>query len=280
MIYQINSSLIGVYFWAELRQELKEKLKDESELDLVILPGIHRSCTSVLFQCIYSTEGFQEKHPLKLIGFPNTEHRLWRVANHLLSKHLGAECFLPDSNREKYMADFFRGEFDVNTPLTKEIKEEMDDFIGLITWQDLKVIKEPNCQIPLQTWINNYECFRNAKYIWTRRDPLEAAKSLVRLKVPNRIDARGIVGPTGYRGNLKVKTACKLNKYWDGILAKIMPSVKHIEVWHSDLINNPKETFGMISNFLGKEINTEPFDRGKVWKNTKNSTPKKEFMEQ
>lgn len=264
-VWKIKMSQVNVLLWHEYTGYIKEALKKESDLDLVILPGIHRTGTSILFQCIHKTDGFKEKRELKLIGYPPSEHRLWRVANYMVSKYLGAKCFLHESARDLRMADFFLGPFNSRKPLDNEIKEEMDDLVGVLSWQGARVIKEPNCQFALQAFIDNYECFKNAKYIWTRRDSLETAKSLVRLKVPDREDLNGNVVPTMYRGKLKVKTAMKINEQAENLLARIMPSVNHIEVWHHDLINKPDETFDMISDFIGAKVNTELFNRKKTW---------------
>lgn len=276
MIFKIDVSHVLVYFFGELRDIAKKELLNQKHLNLVVLPGTARTGTSVLHECLYATNTFREKNSLKLLGFPPTEHLYWRLVNFMLADYLDAKRFLDGVDTR--MADFHTGEFNPDKPLNEEIKQEMDDFIGIISWQKLRLLKEPNCQFALKSWIDNYECFQNAKYIWTRRDYLESAKSLVRLKVPDRENLSGDIVPTEYRGKLKVNTAVKLFKQWDGILAKTMPKVKHIEIWHHDLINKPDETFSRISEFLGVEVNTEPFDRGKVWKNMKTCTQKMECM--
>ena len=255
----VKSSNVALYLWSETRHLIKN-IKGESDLDLTILPGIHRSGTSVVFRCLHETEGFKEKHELSMIGDPPSELRLWRIANHVLTKYLGGTVLMPGTIWDTNMGDFLIGKVDNNKELHPGIKEEMDDLVGVLLWSEMKLLKEPTCQLSLQTWINNYECFKNAKYIWTRRDYRETAKSLVRLKVADRAN-----GKTGYRGVLTVPRAERLSRYWDSILEKVMPQVNHIEVWHHDLVNDTKNTFDRISEFIGKEVNTAPFDRGKVY---------------
>ena len=261
--WQIRSTQIGIYFWYELKHLIKDI---DHELDLTILPGIHRSGTSILYQCLYNTDGFQEEHELSKIGDPPTENRLWRIVNHKVTKYLGGCYLMPDSDRAKLIGDFLIGRVDNSIERDQNIKEEMDDIVGIFKWQKIKLLKEPTCQLALQYFINHYDCFKNAKYIWTRRKYREAAKSLVRLKVPDR-EIEGKMIPTGYRGVLTVSRAERLSKYWDSVLEKIMPQVNHIEVWHHDLVNDTKNTFDRISEFVGKEVNTKPFNRGKVWGN-------------
>jgi len=270
--WRIRSTHVGVYFWYELKHIIRDI---DHELDLTILPGIHRSGTSVIFQCLHATDGFQEENQLNLIGDPPTEHRLWRIANYRLAKYLGATVLMPGSVRDKYISDFLVGKVDNDKELKPDIKEEMDEMVGILKWQKLKLIKEPTCQLSLQTWINNYDCFKNAKYIWTRRNYREVAKSLVRLKVADRLQDGKMI-QTGYRGVLTVQRAEKLSRYWDSILEKIMPQVNHIEVWHHDLINDTKNTFDRISEFVGAEVNTEAFDLKKVWGDIEVTEPRSE----
>ena len=266
--WKVKGSFVGVYFWYEHTRKLKELWKQNESLDLTILPGIHRSGTSVLFQCLHATDGFKERHPLSLLGDPPTEHRLWRIANYLLIKYLGGVALMPGSIRDENMGDLMMGQVDNSKELSKDIKKEMDDFVGVLVWQGAKLLKEPTCQLALQKWIDTYPCFKNAKYVWTRRNYRDVAKSLVRLKVPNTLGVHGVVGRTGYRGILTVQKAEQLSKYWDSVLEKIMPQVNHIEVWHHDLVNDTKNTFDRISEFVGVEVNTEAFDRGKVYGGT------------
>ena len=249
-------SLINEYFYVEQKKIIENFCGREDTLDLIILPGISRTGTSVLFQCLNSMRVFLPRMPILLLGTPPTEHHLFRVANWMVSKYLGVESLNPGSNPDKGMSDILIGEL-TNKPLDKNIKQEMDDFIGMLKWQRPRILKEPMCMYALQTWIDNYKCFKNAKYIWTRRDPLSQAKSMVRLKVPQP--------GTMHRGTLTVNRAKEIGITHDKILSKIMPQVNHIEVWLEDLLNDTNNTFNMISEFLGIRLNRGAFDRKKVY---------------
>jgi len=249
-------SLINDAFYVEQKKIIENFRGRDDTLNLIILPGISRTGTSVIFQCLNSMPKFLPRMPVVLLGTPPTEHNLFRVANWIVSKHLGVESLNPGSIEDHYKSDILIGELP-NKPLDKNIKREMDDFIGVLKWQRVKVLKEPMGLYALQTWIDNYKCFKNAKYIWTRRDSLSQAKSMVRLKVPQV--------NTMYRGTLTVKKAMKIGIEHDKILAKIMPQVNHIEVWLEDLLNDTGNTFNRISKFLGVRVNRGAFDRKKVY---------------
>lgn len=253
-VVQLDASIVSLHFYIEQREIFERLVQYESNLDLVVLPGISRTGTSVIFQCLYDS-GFNESRPMKLYGNPPTEHGIWRIANWHVSKYLGARAFMPGSEKDLHHADILVGDI-TDRPLNKDIKKEMDDFVGILVWQELRLLKEPMCVYALETWIDNYQCFKNAKYIWTRRDYTETAKSLVRLKVPQG----------QYRGVLTVRNAEKICIEHDKLLKKAMKKVNHIEVWHHDLINKPDKTFNRISEFVGTKVKTDAFDRGKIWR--------------
>jgi hypothetical protein len=91
------------------------------------------------------------------------------------------------------------------------------------------------------------EIFATAKYIWCRRDPLEAAKSMVRLKLP-RIKQ--------YRGVLTTKKALKTYELHDKIWEKTLLNLPHIEVHLEHLVLDPKAEGERISEFIGVPLDT------------------------
>jgi hypothetical protein len=262
--WKVQSSYAGMSWFNEQMSHILNIAGDSNKLDLTILPGVGRTGTSVLFQCLHATDGFQEKNKSRLVGFPPTEHILFRVANNIIARYLGATALMPGSDWDKEFGDLLVGSIDNSKELDFDTKYEMRTLVGILIWQEVKLLKEPTCQFALQCWINNYDCFKNAKYIWTRRNIRETAKSYVRLKVPDRL-VKGKYKPTGYRGNLTVGIAEKIVTETERLLEGIMPQVNHIEVWHHDLINDTKNTFDRISEFVGAEVNTDAFDRGKMY---------------
>jgi len=252
-------SYMNEAFYYEQKKIINHFHGNDDTLDLIVLPGISRTGTSVLFQCLYSTPKFLPRVPIVLLGNPSTEHNLWRIANWTVSKYFGIESLVPGSNNDDGMAGILIGE-PKSKPLDEDIRQEMEDFIGMLKWQCPKVIKEPMCMYALQSWIDNYKCFKNAKYIWTRRDSLSQAKSFVRMKLS--------IEGTPYRGILTVKSAEKIGILHDRILSKIMPQVNHIEVWLPDLLNDTDNTFNRISEFVGARVNRDAFDIGKVYGKT------------
>lgn len=236
----------------------------KDELDLVVIPGVMRSGTTVTFQAIHGVPKYIERYPAKLVGSPPSEHWSWRVANYAISKYLGAEPIIEGGRADQ-------GNFDIlwncpNTvddkPLSEDITGLMDEAMRVFAWQEVKVLKEPMCQFALESWIKRYKSFANAKYIWNRRDLLEVAKSTVRLKY--RKVARKILG---YRGHLTVKKALKALRQHEAELERVMPTVNHIVVQHRDLINNHKAEFERMREFLGVELLvTRMFQENRIYR--------------
>lgn len=258
-MFDIKMQVAGstLQFFIEMLEMVNSLEEKANDLDLIILPGVSRTGTSVLWQCLDKT--FEQGNRLKLAGLPETEHFIWRVANYVIGKYAGATPLLPKSEIDLRLMDILTGPLH-DKPTHEHALREMSDCLGMLVYDDVKILKEPMCLFALPTWIEHHKCFRNAKYIWTRRNRLECAKSWVRLKM--RYEE--------YRTILTVPLAKKIIKQHEALLEKIMTGVNHIVVWHEDMINNPDKTFDRISEFVGKEVNTEPFDRGKVW--TKSST--------
>jgi len=261
---QVSGSTLQ--FFLEMSDMVKELGDKEDDLDLIILPGVSRTGTSVLWQCLDKT--FKQGNKLKLAGIPETEHFVWRIANYVIGKYAGATPLLPKSDVDLKFMDILTGPLH-DDPIHSHALREMTDCLGMLVYDEVKILKEPMCLFALPSWIEHHKCFRDAKYIWTRRDRLECAKSLVRLKM--RYDE--------YRSILTVKLAEKLIRQHEALLEKIMVGVNHIVVWHDDLINDTETTFARISEFVGREVNTEPFNRGKVWtKSSTNCIPMRESM--
>lgn len=262
----LKMTLSGAHFAQEMYDKIKELHEEQNKLDMVVLPGLARSGTSITYRCLDLTPGFKPKHELKLLGSKTqTEHATWRVVNYTVGKYFGAEALMPGSVWDKSFGDVLIGERE-DKEITEDIRTEMDHMVGIFVWQDIKLLKEPMCVYTIPAWIDNYECFKNAKYIWNRRDIRQSAKSMVRLKVPDRMERHTFeIGPTGYRNVLTVKGAEKIYEVHEKILEDAMKKVNHIEVWHHDLINKPKETFARMSEFIGREIDTSPFNMGEVW---------------
>ena len=191
------------------------------------------------------------------------------IANYVIGKYAGATPLLPRSDIDRRFMDILKGRLD-DRPTHEHALREMSDCLGMLVYDEVRILKEPMCLFALPTWIEHHKCFRDAKYIWTRRDVKECAKSWVRLKMRY----------FEYRGILTVPLAMKLIKQHEALLQKTMTGVNHIVVWHHDLINDPDTTFKRISDFVGREVNTEPFDRGKVWKKSSTDcTLMKEYTE-
>ena len=259
---------LTVYNERVVNKCLSEVSDRKDELDLVVLPGLMRTGTTVMFQCIRGTEGFRETHTARLLGTPPSEHQSWRIPNYLIGKHLGARAVNPNSASDIGHADVLYGkEYTISEkPLDDFLHSLMDEAMKVFTYQELRVLKEPMCQFALEAWIERYKSFRNAKYVWTRRDLLKTAKSLVRLKMS---PFKGM--KKGYRGIFGVKKALHTLRQGEAELERLMPKMNHIVVWHEDLITNPKKEFGRVAKFLGvPKLNTRAFDRGKVYESKKN----------
>ena len=216
---------------------------------MIIVAGWARTGTTIMFQCLQES-GFYGGEQKQLTGTPHkSEHSQWRVCNFFLMYYLGFQPIMTKDFTEQKLRvvdDFFTGLPDMHRKLPPHVWDKMRVCVNGIKKDRINILKDPQSAFAITEWIRFDEMFTNAKYIWCRRDPLEAAKSMVRLKLP-RIKQ--------YRGVLTTKKALKVYELHEAIWEKTLNNLLHIQVQLEHLVMEPETQAERISEFIGV-----PFD--------------------
>ena len=75
----------------------------------------------------------------------------------------------------KLVDDFFTGLPDMARKLPPHVWDKMRTFVSGAKNDGINILKDPQSAFAINEWLRFDEMFANAKYIWCRRDPLEAA---------------------------------------------------------------------------------------------------------
>jgi len=215
---------------------------------MIIVAGWARTGTSIMFRCLQESGfyGGEQKH---LTGLPyKTEHNMFRVCNFLIMYYSGFQSISVKKYKQQQLVD----DFFVDTPKEKKIlpypvRQKMQQFLQRIESDGVNILKDPQSAFAMKEWLKFDEMFANAKYIWCRRNPLEAAKSFVRLKIP-RIPQ--------YRGVLTTRKAMKTYALHDNIWEETLHNLSYIQVDLEQLIMDTKTTAERISEFIGVPFDT------------------------
>jgi len=219
---------------------------------MIIVAGWARTGTSIMVKCLEKS-GYNlgpEKH---LTGAQyKTENNQFRVCNFLIMYYSGFKSISKQQyNEQIYTDDFFVGIPENGKKIPFGVKQQMRRFVNYAKSNNIEVLKDPQSAFAMQEWMEFDQIFQNAKFIWMKRDPIEAAKSFIRLKIP-RIPQ--------YRGVLTTTKALKTLKLHDQMWGKILKNKEHHIVWLEDLLNFPKITQELLSQFLGRKFDISMID--------------------
>ena len=217
---------------------------------MIVVAGWARTGTSIMFRCLQES-GFYGGEPEQLTGTPyKTEHSQWRVCKFFMMYYLGFKPIMTKDIAEQNMRvvdDFFVDTPEIPRTLPSHVEEKMQQFLQRAKLDGINILKDPQSAFAMQEWLRFDEMFATAKYIWCRRDPLEAAKSMVRLKLP-RIKQ--------YRGVLTTRKALKTYELHDKIWEKTLNNLSHIQVQLEHLVMDPETEAERISEFIGVPFDT------------------------
>lgn len=230
---------------------------------MIVIVGFARSGTSIMFKTLEAA-GLRvgECH-----GFLyRTENTHWARFNRLLGWKLNGEYLLGKKicTKEVYKIGGRRAKLIIldiltnvpNVPLPKELHQIIEKGEDFFSFHQIEVLKDPNMCPLLKYWVEHSDYFKNAKYIWMTRDPLQAAKSLVRMKLPRW---------QFYRKVLTTKKALQIYHYHNNEVAKVMPSVNHIKVKFEDMRDDTNDQRKKIEEFLGFRPMWELIDHKLTW---------------
>jgi hypothetical protein len=218
--------------------------------NMIIVAGWARTGTSIVFRCLQES-GLYGGEQSQLAGFPQkTELIDYRICNFHIMYYMGFKPLITKDLKDqkiRVVDDFFS-----ETPASKRtlpygVKERMSALLYTIKRDGIQILKDPQLAFAIKEWLKFDEMFANAKYIWCRRDPLETAKSCIRLKIPRF---------PNYRGVLTTRRALKTYELHDKIWQETLSNLSHIEVHLEHLVLDPQAEGERISEFIGVPFDT------------------------
>jgi len=224
---------------------------------MIIVAGWARTGTSVMVKCLEKS-GFNlgpEKH---LTGAQyKTENNQFRVCNFLIMYYMGFQSI----SKQRHEGQVFTDDFFIDTPnnnrqLPFGVKQQMRRFVNYLKENKVEVLKDPQSAFAMKEWLKIDQIFRNAKFIWMKRNPMEAAKSFIRLKIP-RIPQ--------YRGVLTTRKALKTFQLHDKMWEELLKDKDHCVVWLEELLNFPDTVGYFLSEFLGRDFDNSLIDRSMTY---------------
>ncbi len=228
---------------------------------MIVVCGIGRTGTSVIMECLIKSGYNARDHNLfPLLDLEDKrsrqeilENTTWGMMNAEISVERGVvRSYKIHPNAIGIIMGLRK-----NNPISSKILCRMARTIEYFHESNIEILKDPMGIYAYKRWIENFGIFKNAKWIWTRREPLERAKSEVR----HKIELHGSEIFRGFTTNESLKVARRYEKE----LAKVLPTVNYIEIWLEDILNKTKEIGDKLSEFIGGQIDMSPVNIKEVW---------------
>lgn len=185
----------------------------------MVVAGFLRTGTSAMMQCLKASGFYIGKVGELAGGYKRCEHMAFRKLNRRI----------------------------LNDP--KSVADDMMDFADNL---DVDAIKTLGLVIPV--WLKIPK-FRDAKYIWMKRNQKDMLASFMALKKVSIVKAK-----EAYERYLKYLKAIR--------------NTNHIVVYYEDLMLKSQETAQKLGDFLGRPIDFSPLDKGKWHYDIKKSRSK------
>jgi hypothetical protein len=198
---------------------------------MIVVAGCPRSGTTIMFRCLVES-GFYPGEKLQGRGHKSEDAQLWKIV----------ACFMQGYH-------FTRA---------REHKIARGRLIG--KFKGPAVVKNPYLSNCIRHLHKNNQYFKDALYVWMRRDLKEIAKSLVRKKYKH--PARHL---DRYENFTTVSGALKLAMQLDDKWRKFLPRVRYIEIWLNDLIEKPDVVQQRMSEFIGRDFNISLVTKDETW---------------
>jgi len=215
---------------------------------MIIVAGWCRSGTSIMFESLVAS-GFNPGDA----SFKTPESLNFRIFVHEILLDIGVKGVIHNKKKISELPKWI----DKPTVATDK-KGSIKPALDRVKAMDADILKNPAVTFALPT-MQKIDYFKDAKYIWMRRDPWAAAKSLVRLKCQKKRE-RSI-----YRGVLTTNLAHSLYLKNDTELQRMMPELDCIEVQHADFIRKDKLTINRIEGHIGRELYTRHISKSKTY---------------
>lgn len=189
-----------------------------------------------------------------------SELKVFRNLNYDIALEIGCGRLLGDSF---YGKQAHEQKSDILTParldlnFNKRLHNYINDFINYTKKEGIDLIKDPQAPPSLCYLVQNYKFFKDAKYIWMHRDPLEAAKSLVRLKLRPELAC-------GFRKHITTSQALAIYDWNEALLEYVALNTKCLKVDMEKFIAG--EETKRVEAFIGMKLNMEAIDLNRTFK--------------
>ena len=214
--------------------------------NIVFVVGPPRTGTSVLVKCLEKS-GYNIGK--QMLGHKYlSQNTVFRRANRKIKRLLYEQLVGSGHDPKKPV--------EIGEPIAEEIKK----FWRYATLYKIEVLKDPLFyEIFGVYWMVN-PLFREQKFIWTHRDPLEAAKSAVRLKyIKNVPEAEPLTSYT-------VKGRLKTFDTYENIHATYYNRTDGVNVHFEDLLNDTESVGKELSEFLERPFDTSMISTKETFK--------------
>ena len=144
---------------------------------MLVIAAFGRTGTSILFKCLEKS-GFYGGPEDKLFGhYYKTQHREFGNINREIRMWAKTQNTTVPLRKWQVPEQIY--------PILCKLGSEMED-------QGINMLKDPQSAPVMQLWIDIVPQFKNPKFIRIERDPLEVAKSCVRLWVTEGWNRRNV----------------------------------------------------------------------------------------
>jgi len=207
---------------------------------MIIVMGIPRSGTSVMVEALRKN-GYYPGGKRYLIGRKYPSELAFMKDAHIAALSFHGNAW-----------GFYRWD-DLVLPLQQSLKA-VNQFI---IEEGINVVKDNYLPPFYHCWCHLNDDFQNAKVIRTRRNLREASKSMVRLQ--------SSLG----RKPRSVNSQLKLNRLYNRVQGDLLQYIDHVEVWHEDMVKEPKKTENEIAEYLGHDFDLSIISQKETWKHNK-----------
>jgi len=140
--------------------------------------------------------------------------------------------------------------------ISERLKKHIENYFGVYCKQNnIDIVKNPWFWKVLPIWGSVCPELKEAKFIWTRRNPLETAKSYMRVAEKRRKRVNDLIG---YR--FTVNFILNEIKQQEEIIRAYIGFLTYKTVWLEDMLAKPERTFAEISDFVGREVSPKLID--------------------
>jgi hypothetical protein len=189
---------------------------------MIVIIGYPRTGTSILFKS------------LEAAGFNGGSH-LWGHKYKTQDFYLNKLVTYIDEDLKEYNG--------VSLALAREIQSFFSVYCEV---EGINMIKSPNMWEALHIWNDFCPEFKKAKFLWTRRNALETAKS-----------AKRTHHKFGWKDTKTVRWHVKRIGEQVNIVSHFLADLDHKTVRLEDMISLPVKTFREISEFVGREVKSD-----------------------